>query len=57
MWIDTDDLKLLNEVFEPENLIPRNRKGNYKLRHISFFSTNMKATTNVCKILEKNSNA
>lgn len=53
MWIDTDDLKLLNEVFEPENLIPRNRKGNYKLRHISFFSTNMKATTNVCKILEK----
>ena len=53
MWIDTDDLKLLNTVFEPENLIPRNRKGNYKLRHISFFSTNMKAITNVCKTLEK----
>lgn len=53
MWIDTDDLKLLNVVFEPEHLIPRNRKGNYKLRHISFFSTNMKAITNVCKILEK----
>ncbi|MFQ9922029.1 MAG: hypothetical protein ACLRVU_00870 [Beduini sp.] len=53
MWIDTDDLKLLNIVFEPENLIPRNRKGNYKLRHISFFSTNMKAITNVCKKLEE----
>lgn len=53
MWIDTDDLKLLNIVFEPENLIPKNRKGNYKLRHISFFSTNMKAITNVCKTLEK----
>lgn len=53
MWIDIDDLKLLNIVFEPENLIPRNRKGNYKLRHISFFSTNMKAISNVCKTLEK----
>lgn len=53
MWIDASNIKLLNTVFEPEDLIPRNQKKNYKLRHISFFNTNMKAITNVCKTLEK----
>lgn len=53
MWIDNDSIRLLNIIFEPKELIPRNQKGNYKLRHISFFNTNMKAITNVCKTLEK----
>lgn len=53
MWIDANNIKLLNAVFEPDELIPRNQKKNYKLRHISFFNTNMKAITNVCKTLEK----
>ena len=53
MWIETDDLELLNSIFETEELIPRNRKGGLKLRHISFFFTNTKAITNVCKNLEK----
>lgn len=53
MWIDASNIKLLNAVFDPEELIPRNQKKNYKLRHISFFNTNMKAITNVCKTLEK----
>lgn len=53
MWIDASNIKLLNTVFEPEELIPRNQKKNYKLRHISFFNTNMKAITNICKTLEK----
>ena len=48
MWIETDDLELLNSIFETEELIPRNRKGGLKLRHISFFFTNTKAITNVC---------
>lgn len=52
MWISADDLKLLNNIFEPKHLIPKNQKGGYKLRHISFFYTNMKAITNVCKTLE-----
>lgn len=53
MWIENDDLELLNSIFETEDLIPRNRKGGLKLRHISFFYTNTKAITNVCKNLEK----
>lgn len=53
MWIEQDDLELLNSIFEPEELIPRNKKGGLKLRHISFFFTNTKAITNVCKNLEK----
>lgn len=52
-WIDDTDLDLLEKVFEPKMLIPTNRKGGLKLRHISFFYTNMKAITNVCKTLEK----
>ena len=53
MWIESDDLELLNSIFETEELIPRNRKGGLKLRHISFFNTGSKAITNVCKNLEK----
>ena len=53
MWIENNDLELLNSIFETEELIPRNRKGGLKLRHISFFFTNTKAITNVCKNLEK----
>lgn len=53
MWIQSNELALLEKIFEPENLIPRNQKGGYKLRHISFFTSNMKAITNVCKTLEK----
>lgn len=50
-WIDDTDLDLLEKVFESKNLIPTNKKGGLKLRHISFFNTNMKAITNVCKTL------
>lgn len=53
MWIESDDLELLNSIFETEELIPKNRKGGLKLRHISFFNTGSKAITNVCKNLEK----
>ena len=53
MWIENDDLELLNSIFETEELIPRNRKGGLKLRHISFFNTGSKAITNVCKNLER----
>ena len=53
MWIENNDLELMNSIFETEELIPRNRKGRLKLRHISFFFTNTKAITNVCKNLEK----
>lgn len=52
-WIANDDLDLLDKVFEAKQLIPTNRKGGLKLRQISFFYTNMKAITNVCKTLEK----
>ena len=48
MWIENNDLELMNSIFETEELIPRNRKGGLKLRHISFFFTNTKAITNVC---------
>ena len=40
MWIENNDLELMNSIFETEELIPRNRKGGLKLRHISFFFTN-----------------
>lgn len=53
MWIDDSNIKLLNAVFDPEELIPKNQKKNFKLRHISFFNTGLKAITNVCKNLEK----
>ena len=56
MWIENNDLKLLNSIFDPENLIPRNtKKKELKLRHISFFYTDTKAITNLCKNLEKHS--
>lgn len=51
-WINDNELDLLDKVFDPVSLIPQNRKGGLKLRHISFFYTNMKAITNVCKTLE-----
>ena len=47
MWIAADELDLLDAIFEPEELIPRNQKGNFKLRHISFFNTGAKAITNI----------
>ena len=53
MWIQNDDIQLLDKIFEIDTLIPKNRKGNYKLRHISFFMSNMKAITNICKSLLK----
>lgn len=53
MWIENDELELLNAIFDTEELIPRNKKGGLKLRHISFFHTNTKAIVNVCKNLEK----
>ncbi len=53
MWIAADELDLLDAIFEPEELIPRNQKGNFKLRHISFFNTGAKAITNICKNLER----
>lgn len=53
MWIQNDDIQLLDKIFEMDTLIPKNRKGNYKLRHISFFMSNMKAITNICKSLLK----
>lgn len=37
MWIDNDDLKLLDTIFDEEEIVPKNKKGGYKLRHISFF--------------------
>lgn len=55
MWIENDDLELLNSIFEPENLIPKNNKKELKLRHISFFYTDTKAITNLCKNLERHS--
>ena len=27
MWIENNDLELMNSIFETEELIPRNRKG------------------------------
>lgn len=53
MWINTADLDLLNKVFDPKEIVPKNRKNNFKLRHLSFFMSNMKAITNICKSLEK----
>ncbi len=53
MWLNNDEIRLLDSIFEAENMIPKNRKGGYKLRHISFFMSNMKAITNVCKSLER----
>lgn len=53
MWLENDEIKLLDSIFESETMIPKNRKGGYKLRHISFFMSNMKAITNVCKSLER----
>lgn len=55
MWIEKDDLELLNSIFEPVNLIPKNNKKELKLRHISFFYTDTKAITNLCKNLERHS--
>lgn len=55
MWIENEDLELLNSIFEPENLIPKNNKKELKLRHISFFYTDTKAITNLCKNLERHS--
>lgn len=53
MWIENDELDLLDSIFESEDMIPRNRKGGLKLRQISFFMSNTKAITNVCKNLER----
>lgn len=53
MWISTTELDLLNKVFDQKEIVPKNRKNGLKLRHISFFMSNMKAITNVCKSLEK----
>ena len=53
MWIDNDELDLLDLIFETEDKVPRNKKGGLKLRHISFFTTNTKAIINVCKNLER----
>lgn len=53
MWLDNDEIRLLDSIFESEAMIPKNRKGGYKLRHISFFMSNMKAITNLCKSLER----
>ena len=36
MWIENNDLELMNSIFETEELIPRNRKGGLKLRHIFY---------------------
>jgi hypothetical protein len=53
MWIDTPELDLLDKVFDSKEIVPKNRKNGLKLRHLSFFMSNMKAITNVCKSLEK----
>lgn len=53
MWINTADIDLLKKVFDPKEIVPKNRKNGFKLRHLSFFMSNMKAITNVCKSLEK----
>lgn len=53
MWINQSDIVLLDKVFDSKALVPKNRKNGFKLRHLSFFMSNMKAITNVCKSLEK----
>lgn len=53
VWIEDKDLDLLDRVFEEDNLIPRNKKGSYKLRHLSLYNSNTKAITNLCKNLEE----
>lgn len=53
MWIEKEDLELLNSVFEPLNLVPKNNKKELKLRHISFFYTDTKSIINVCKNMER----
>ncbi len=52
-WIAKNELDMLNDVFEPKRLIPQNKKKGLKLRHISFYTSNLKAISNVCKTLEK----
>ena len=61
MWLSNNDMELLNKVFEREDLIPKNRKGSaetegYKLKDLSFYYSDTKAITNVCKNLIKVNN-
>ncbi|MBV1759459.1 MAG: hypothetical protein KMY55_16770 [Dethiosulfatibacter sp.] len=53
MWISNEELDLLDFIFDSKDKVPKNRKSGLKLRHISFFMSNTKAITNVCKNLEK----
>lgn len=57
MWLTSNEIDLLNQVYEDEKLIPLNRKGKvetegFKLRDLSFFYSDTKAITNVCNNLK-----
>lgn len=58
MWLSPNEIEIFEKVFEREDLIPRNKKGKtetegYKLKNLSFYSSDTKAITNVCKNLVK----
>ena len=53
MWINQNEMQLLEKVMNDEKNIPLNRKRTYKLRHLSFYMSNGKSIKNVCNNLEK----
>ncbi len=43
-WLNDEQKELFGKVFENPSILPKNRKNSFKLRNLSFFSTDTKST-------------